>query len=384
MNNKPNYSKGNRREIVYLLLNLGILPYPAIKVLSKSDGALNRTHQTICAMEKEGLVERRKLQKTRYGSRFLALKDFDKNKSTLTEYIAKECIDFYQSSKSQLYTTWTDSNAKGIRKINEAYLGAMMYGAGYDTFVDQSGSDRKYYSSKELKNYLNYGDDVSVLDGSRKVNFTKGFGVATSKGGNYMTYMTWHDTLPKLSDGEHKLKNMSYGVIRQVAVNKEDLSGLIFMNNLQKLANSFDMNTSYKASYTHLMNILKVFPSLYILPYSIEGRKHFEIMSQAMWKEKLIKEATDELQDTKTVNYNCHHYDRNTGVGTLVFCVPDIGMLFNFYLTALKAKDRHKFRIICFDYQLKFVKDVCKDVCDIYSTSLNDYYDSVKGESYGT
>ena len=261
MNNKPNYSKGNRREIVYLLLNLGILPYPSIRVLSKSEGSLNRTHQTIRKMEAEQMIERKKLKNTRYGSQFLTLKNFEKNKDTLAEYIPKECIEYYQSThKAQIYTTWIDSNAKGMRKINEAYLGAMMYGAGFDTFVDQDGNDCKYYNSKELKKYLHYGDDVSVLDGERKVSFTKGYGVAVSPGGNYMSYMTWHNTLPRISEGEYKLKNMTSGIVRQLGINDTDIEGLVFVNNMQSISPFLDINNMNKAEYKRLMVMLSIYP----------------------------------------------------------------------------------------------------------------------------
>lgn len=379
MNNKPNYAKGNRREIIYLLLNLGILPYPAIRILSKSEGALNRTHQTIVRMEKEGVIERKKLQKTRYGSQFLTLKNYEKNKPTLTEYIPRKCVDYYQDNhRRTIYTTWTDSNATGMRKINEAYLGAMMYGSGYDTFPDQSHGEHKFYNSKELKRYLHYGDDVPILDGQRKVAFTKGYGVAVSKGGNYMSYMTWHNTLPNVTEGEHKFVNMAYSVVLKLDINHKPMEGLIFLNNLRNMSNYIGNNVT-KSNHNRLLNMLSIYPSVYVLPYTIEGRKHLEIMSEPLWQEKLIKEATGELQDTKSINYSCHHYDRATGIGTLVFCIPDIGMLQNFYITASTVNNRSKFRIICFDYQKDFIKNICGNICDIYTTPIDEYYENIGG-----
>ena len=91
----------------------------------------------------------------------------------------------------------------------------------------------------------------------------------------------------------------------------------------------------------------------------------------------MIEAATEEMQDTSYVNYVCDHYDKESKVGTLVFCIPDIVRLKKFLETAKLQNDRKKFRIICFDYQKEFVKKVIGYNAQIYTTSFEEYY---KGE----
>ena len=374
MNNKPNYSKGNRKEICYLIHNLGVLPYPSIKMLSKSEGSLNRTHKVICSMINDGLLEKKKMQAS-HGSQFLVFKNYEGNKSTLAQCIDKECVDYYSNThKAKLYTTWGKSNTTGMRKINEAYIESIMYGAGCDSFINQNRSPNKYFNSKELKRWLGYKDDLNknVLDGRKKIDFTKGYGIAITKGGNYIPYITWNSTLPLLSEGEHKLKNLSFEAVNKLDSNKRPIEGLMLMQNINKL-NNYLKSDATRADHNKLLNMFNVYSSIYLLPYTQYGRMHLQLMCQDLWKERLIEAVFGELQNTSNINFSCHYYDDINKTGKLLFCIPDINMLYNFLIAAQSLADKAHFEIICFDYQKDFIKTVSNGLCTIGTISFNDY-----------
>lgn len=90
-NNKPNFKKGARRKIVYLLLLNGALSYKSLSLLKENK---ETAYRKLIDMEKEGLIVKNKYQDTW----LITFKAFTEElENTLSSYFPKELIDIYKS-----------------------------------------------------------------------------------------------------------------------------------------------------------------------------------------------------------------------------------------------------------------------------------------------
>ena len=376
--NRPNYSSGNRHEISYLIHNLGLLPYPAMQLVKNNINELNRMQLAARKMENDGVLERHKMR-AKYGNQFLTFKDYDKNKTTLTSHIDKACIDNYiNNHQRKLYLTWGASNMDGMRKILTAYIGSFIYASNIDIFPDQDKGVNKYYTSQEIKRYSHFKTDIDIKDAKQRISFSKAFGMAVTEGGNYLTYMAWHNEIPGFTTGEYKFRNTAHETLLKLEADNPTPEALLLMKDAHGIKKYICTDiTPYNSE--RLLRFKDLYASPYILPFSREGRKHMEIMCTPLWKERLLKTVFGDVQDTKLANVVCHHYDKATKTASLLFCIPNLSMLSDFYMSAALANDKKKFRIICFDYQYEYLKDIVGDMCELYTTPLDDYYNKVIG-----
>ena len=379
MNNRKQYSHGTRRDIIYILHCAGILTYRGIRVLPEEKYNKRTVQRKIHEMVDEGVLGKQKPAIEDVQQQFFYMRNYESNCKEITVAVSKECVDFYRDYfKEGIRSLWSIKSSQTYRKIMESDLITFIYAAGIDAMPDQRNGESKFFSSREVKRYTGYKDEVKETEGERKVQFSKVFGLILSSGGNYGVYHTYKSGLSKLSGGEYKILAQLGKIVRQMKGEREEItSALVVVNDLDSLIGNIDienLNTKYALNY---YNFTSAYKSIYALPYTKEGRDMLTLMTKRGWRQRLIEAATGEMQDTSYVNYVCDHYDKESKVGTLVFCIPDIVRLKKFLEIAKLQNDRKKFRIICFDYQKEFVKKVIGHNAQIYTTSFEEYY---KGE----
>lgn len=387
MNNKKNYYKGTRRDIIYLLHNTGLLTSAALNVLPNSSNKPFTYQRKINEMLKEGHLTRHLARGMKY-KRVITMNDYDKLSGTYAVNIPQRCIDEYLTNyQDDLRKVWSKAEAdygRPVRIVKAAETALLAYGAGLNTFVDQPKTENHYFSSREIKNYINYSDDVEQATGeAKKIGFTKANGLVVSSGGNYAIYNVDRDALPKLSFGEAKLKNNLYLVAKRIQKNDTlPVEGLLVLDDMSCINDylaCMDID-SYKFSRTQMF--FKTYDRLYAIPYDANGRDMLWYMTHIQnWKERLIKAATGEVQDTKFCNIPCNHYDKDTNTATLTFLIPDVERLYMFNEVLADRDGRH--RVICFDYQFPLVAAVIGDKADILTTSFEKYMTHIKEEFDG-
>jgi len=377
MNNKKNYKNGTRRDVIYLLHGSGVLTKRAMSVLPNHLFNHRTLQRKIREMIEEGTLARYKPKIHETNASLVCMNNYEANKQEITVNIPDECIEFYtENHKEHLRKIWNETGSRPDRMLLESETVIFMYSVGADTMPDQLDGEVKYYGSREIKRYTGYTDDVKIVDGKKKVQFTKALGLLTSDGGNYAIYNVRHNSVGKLSGGEYKIRHQLELITKQLKGPESELkSGILLINKLEYLADCIIDDELNSVQVMRYHNFAAVYDSVYCIPYNTYGRDMVKLMTKPDWKEKLILSATKELQDTSRIHYVCDHYDKDTGIGTLVFCIPDIVRLKKFTDYAKMMDEKEKFRIICFDYQKELVKEVSMGKVQILTTPFYNYYE---------
>lgn len=375
MKKEPDYTKGTRRDIIYLLHGTGVLTYRALRVLPEPQYNLRTIQQKIKDMEHEGVLARAKPAIRNIQLSFVYIKNYEMLFKRFTVKISQECIDTYlKYFKEDIRKIWQSKDGVANRKLLEADTIVMMYSVGADTMSDQDGGKVKFYNAREIKRHFGYKDEVKEKDGERKVQFSKTFGMLLSVGGNYAVYHSYKSGLTMITSGEYKIRHQLESIAHKIRGDTVPVgNALMLTNELEDLTPYFESDLTAKLAQQY-SNMTEAYKTIYVVPYTKFGRDAIKLMTKSDWRNKLIISATGEVQDTSSVDYVCDHYDSENNIGTIVFCIPDIIRIKKFLDTAKIRNDKDRFRIICFDYQHSFVKKIANGYARIYSTPFYNYF----------
>lgn len=380
MNIKKNYNKGARRELTYIILSTGLITHDSLHILSPERN-YNSYRIKLEEMVREKVVEKRKYKRGNDQISFYTFADFTKFANIIKDSVPAASIDYYKDEREVIQRISRENNSRALRKIQEAEIMLFMYMAGFSALADQTEGTR-YYNSKEIKRYLNYNDDVESKTDT--VLYTKVHGFVSNEYNNYAVYRTTK-SLPALSSGETKIINIYKMFIKQVYpdTKKVELRSILFTKTLAVLHDYIDI-TDTRIGMTHDLAISsyldKYQKGTYALPYDDNGKKHIRVMATPEWDKRTIELYLDRIPDTTGSNIACDDYDKEEQVYTLVFCVPNLNKLKNFYYNAKLINKPESFRVLCFDYQYDFINSLFEEYAEIYEANFEKYYEGIIGD----
>ena len=376
MNNRPRYSEGTMRNQIINLMHVSmIMTSRSYKLFQKPQ----RMADVMVLLRKEEVVERSH-NKEAFDNMLLTTYEYN-----LDEYfydnIEDDNIDYFEiygrSDIKKAKYEKDDTQSKSSRIIKSGETIIFMYSAGVPTLpsekknIVQNGriTDNVYYQSREIKQYSGYMDDVNEEE--RAVITTRINGTLLTAGGNYNVYHIGKEIQMWAVQGEYKIK----GYIEQMLssyINRESCllqSAILLTYDLNVFIKLIDPTRKLRARYEGLA---LTYENLYILPYDSNGRDMLKVMTEKDWVDRLKYYIMEEYpEDTRMLQVVCDYYDEE--VYTLVFCIPDIKKYIDFIRKATIINDKKQFHIICFDYQLEFIKASAERYAAISVADFNEF-----------
>lgn len=395
MNNKGNYKKGTRREIIKTLHMVGVIPSKSLNVLEN-----RRTYrEKIKTMIDEGVVREGRVKNGRHTYRLIEFNDFEHNRELYRSSLPNGYYETYVT-----YGALAARQAKNLpgrisqRVIGVAETHIMVKSAGIacepdnkpnlyrKVFIDDGNS--YYYNSREIKNYTGYKDKVKITQNENKdvqklVISSRITGLIVSRGGTYSVYNMGQSITDWQAGGELKMKTHLDFLIGYKMENPSACdSSLLTIEDYESFSLILSPRTKrdYKSEKS-LENLKQAYRRIYCLPYSLEGKRMLEIMTDDGWISK-IKDAmlVNYTYDDRSVGYLPCDAISDNGEYIFLFCIPDIAGLQRFIKYAEASGDKSKFIVIGFDYQIKMLSKGCGDKCRILKTSFSKFYKDYKEE----
>ncbi len=395
MNNKGNYKKGTRRDIIKTLHLVGIFPSKSLNVLENG-----RTYrEKIKTMVEEDVVREDRVKNGRHTYRIIALNNYEQNKAlykdTLPDGYYETYVTYgYDASR----VTLNKPGSVSQRRIGVAETHIMMKSAGIacepDTkpnlyrkvFIDDGNN--YYYSSRELKNYTGYKDEikkikVTTADAEKLVVSSRITGVAITRGGTYAVYNMGQTVTDWQAGGELKMKThldflMGKKMENPIACD----NALITTEDYASIARLLNPSTpkEYKSERA-FENLKQAYRRVYGIPYDLTGKRMLEVMSSDRWvgniKDAMLAGLT---YDDRSVGYLPCHAITDKGEYVYCFCIPDITGLQRFLKYAEADGDKNKFIVMGFDYQMELLAKGCAGRCRVMKTGFEKFYEDYKAK----
>lgn len=396
MNNKANYKKGNRMEILKALYANSCIPYRSLRLLQ---GEVKLTQRMVKKMEKEGLLA---VCRSEHGNgKIIKLKDdWQKTMKEYQEYLPNEYVDRYKKVREEASKS-KESRGREERLLKNAEASLLMHRSGVGTYPDnREGIDKymtmlgqgrsQYYSSVEIKNQESYRDKVELdKDGRKKVTSSRINGLLVSPGGNYAVYNITNHLIEWEKFGELKIvhhieKVLAVNVNSKQQPNNTSTTRLI---DCLLVANDMEMfervltNENNKRRSTTLLNIDYAYENMYAIPTDKNGIEMLKLMQKENWKMKMEYLLLSNCEKDAE-NFSIVHDGYNEEDGyILLFCTSNLSKLKMFLKRATNARDSEKFCIYCFTYQLPLFQKLRLELgsISIKAMELTDYIEMERG-----
>lgn len=232
-------------------------------------------------------------------------------------------------------------------------------------------NDIYFYTNTEIKNI--------DKEQKHKIEFTKIIGLLFSPGGDYAIYNTNKKLMLWCTQGEHKSQLLIEDIVNH---NKEE-----YITNKEKYYQAteaiifgYDMDICLDVLKVHENRMKKsvvfeyltfdnVYKNIYFVPTDENGLNQLLILTQKNWKNILLYKTFNKKFITNVTSaVDC---DASTDSSyALMFFDGNIGRLRRFAL-AMENKTNKKFEILCFDWQVPFIKKFCGNKVIIKSFSTN-------------
>lgn len=394
MNNKKNYKKGTRLEIIKTIHMASILPFKAIATAETP-----RTYKDkIREMTKEGILSEFKVKINRRTYRIFTLTDFEKNRRMYKNNLPDGYYEqFVTVGQQNVRDCRTKKGSVSMHVIAGATTHIMMKLAGVACEPDTRPSLFKkdepiddecsyYYSSREIKNYTGYKNDIKTTDetagdGLKQVISSRITGLLISKGGIYATYNMGCSITNWQKGGELKIKtHIDYLIGDKLSNPYPCDSALLMLEEYDSLSKIF-VPTSRRdeKAVSSFSNLAVAYRKIYAIPCDRNGRRMIEIMSSGNWmadiKSSLLMGYNKEYVETTGVV--CDDYTDNEEY-VLLFCIPDLSRLLAFKNYAEINPNRSKYIVLCFDFQKELVAKSCGMFCRILTVKFEEYYNEFK------
>ena len=387
MNNKANYKKGYKNEILQLTYICGMIPYRSLRLLADAPRLYQRA---VKEMEQEGIL----IVDKKGGEKNLRLQDRRNNKIKYEPYIPKEYIEYYENvSREVLKRLGEENYMASKREMRNSSTKIMMYASGVEITPDKRDlqtemikeSDVCYYNSPEIKTIIGYENEIEIVterngEKSRKINNTRINGLLVSPGGNYAVYNIGKEMIEWKRKGEIKIAATITNLIRKrhekeysITMQKEAVVIAQTPNQYIRIIN----NTNEKRiGKVNLINIDFTYDKMYAVPEDRHGVMLLKMMTQKGWRKKILDSIiSEELQKASSrSNIDCDGYDEENDIYYLVFCIPDIAKLKNYIKRAQIEEDKSRFRIYCYTHQLPIIAAIAGDSVQVSKVDIEKYY----------
>lgn len=364
MNNKVNYKRGNRLELMKALYATSCLPYKCLRLYG---GQLRLNQRLAKKMEKEGLLA---IVKTEHG-KVIKLNNWEKRIKEYIEYLPACYIEHYKIQRIELRKCQGD-RGRLERMLKNSEVSLLMHLSGIGAYPDerQKLSEEKtvlredtveYYSAREVKNCgmsNKYCDNVSLdNDGIKKVVGSRISGVMVSPGGIYAVYNITNHLIEWERYGELKMA----AHIEKVMLGKgaAKVKGAI---NCLLLADSMEVfervltNENDRRRGSTLLNIDYAYEYMYAVPSDKNGITMLKLMSKKDWQLKMERILLANCHKNNTVySVACDGYNEEDGY-ILLFCLGNLAKLKMFLKRATNPRENERFCIYCFTFQTQLMK----------------------------
>ncbi len=393
MNTKTNYKKGYVNSVLNTVFRYGVVPFDVFSLYGKQKAV--QYHRAIKRLKDEGILEEiktlNKVRCIRFGSSVPdeARKVIDATISSNNDKDRLYLLAMQNISRDKLGRYKTDQT----KIINDISAECFVDAAGFQTDAQIEDMEQLnkplYLTSSQLKKESDYSDKIEkTKEGADALRNSRINGLYAAPGGVFSIY----------SLGFHLIEWKRTGEVRMQAYITSMLSRKIdeFYNNMYRkeaiiLSKSevsyaeiikLDYSAKKRNSGRVLMNIDYAYDHMYAIPYSHNGIKMFQMMQEPNWKYQLKSKflSYEEIEESQYVTVQCDGYNKDTGVYTLVFCIPDMTMLKDFIKRATMDEDSGKYRIICYKHQLPMLAEVVGRNAKVMTIGLDDVYEEVMSE----
>jgi len=371
---KKRYNQGIRREILELTQLCGAIPYKAMEMLNINIRCL---HYKINDMEKEGLicVDKRKNNWMVYLN-----EASEKTREIAEKYIDKNYRAYYKNNnkndEKHRMTSGEESKMLRAKCNNEVIIffrGIRTMLGPYVESLSQTVSAPSYYSLRDIKIYLCEKFNTDITDSTilRSARIT---GIYLTKSESFAIYYSPYMTTLYTADTEYQIQSQ----IERILSNQDDkkirhLNTAIVMDKNRAIIELIETDISKKSRKN---GIEQVYKEIYAIPCDKNGQKMVQIMSLPDWKQKLINDfelTLDKSEEITAAAGGYDGYDAENDIYTYLFCKPEIKTFRTFINRARKTNCPKKYRVICFDFQKDLVKELCRGICTIFISPIDEY-----------
>lgn len=384
MNEKKNYKKGYRYEIMRLLHINGAISYNTLKLLPGSPVMNERAYRKLRDEEIVEIVQRA-------NRRMIILKDYEERKTEYEESLPPIYSDYYCEKGKAIrkkVKSGTPNAAERAARCGEVL--AMMRSAGVMSYLEECPkyawgqpydiNESYYHDSLDIKNtgiqYPSYSGEGKNLSSTRII------GCINSPGGDYGIYNVSKGLIEWSRSGELKvathLRRISGAAYN--ASEEREVNAIVYMKDLA-LVEQIVNNENIKRT-VNLISIDNVYPHMYALPIDDIGIGMTELLTKQSWQEHVYSQLITEKEyiDAKGLTVACDGYDGERY--KLIYCVPDITKLKLFLRKAQADLDAKNFILYCFDWQEQHVRNMADHITTIKVIPFDTFYSAVKEKMF--
>lgn len=388
MNNKINYGKGYKNEILQLLYLTTVIPYRSLRLLSPRPRMYQRA---VKEMEEDKTVV---VDKTG-GEKNIRLREYRSRRVEYEAYIPAEYIEYYEATARGKLKDLSDSknNRSAPEKVlRNSATQIMMYACGIEISPDKRDLRREmledydiaYYNSNEIKQIENYHDTVTKEkkkgEYSKKLSNSRISGLLISPGGIYAVYNIGNTLIEWKRFGEVKMAAYIAGLIKHKSISEinanEPKEAIVIARN-DTLFEKICSGNYGKKSRVILMNIDYAYDRLYAIPEDRNGVILLKMMTVNGWRSRILNAVIrKEEQIAKAdVSVDCDGFDEEQEIYKLVFCIPNLNKLKSFTTRALFESDKKKYQIFCYSFQAQLILSLAGNSVTVYTVDIEKFYE---------
>lgn len=396
MNDKPNYKKGNRIELIRTLYANVALPYRSLRMYV---GTTQVTQRLARKMEQEGLIE---IVRKSAAGKYIVVKDYKRNYETIySPYLDRQYLNACQLQMDEYSRCKEKANEKRTEKeknkgrmerlLNMTETMQMMHLSNVSSYPDETvelkegiksgGTGQSvFYPSMEIKKAGHYKDEVMQRDGEKRVQTSRIYGMMISVGGVYAVYNISDKLIEWKQYGEIKMKNHIKQLTRECTRGK-DIGCILLATDMKVYARVItnEYQKGHKGAKI-LLNIDYAYEKMYGLPTTKDGIEMLRIMQEENWEEEMEQNLLGGCsRDIRSYSVVCDARSEEDGY-ILLFCNGNIARLKLFLNRAVNAREDEQFSIYCFDYQLPLLAALEIGNTKVKAMSIYDYQQNRKGE----
>lgn len=366
MNNKVNYKRGNRLEIIKALYATSSMPYKCLRLYT---GQLRLNQRLAKKMEREGLLA---ITKTENG-KIIRLNNWESRIHEYREYLPACYVEHYKKQRNELAKCLHD-RGRMERLLKNSEVSLLMHLSGIGSYPDEkrmlndegviiNPDTVEYYSAREIKNcgmYDKYSDNVTLdNDGKKKVVGSRISGVMVSPGGIYAVYNITNHLIEWERYGELKMATHIEKVMSEKGVangnEKVTANCLLLADNIEIFERVLTNENNRRRGST-LLNIDYAYECMYAIPSDKNGIAMLQLMAKQEWQLKMESILLAECKKNDNgYSIACDGYNEEDGY-VLLFCTGNLAKLKMFLKRATNPRTYEKFCIYCFSFQTPLMK----------------------------
>lgn len=395
MNDKVNYKKGYKNELLRLIYLCGLIPCGSLRVLKKDPRMYQRA---VKVMEKEGIV----IVDKKGGERNIRLQNRREHRGEYEFCLPAGYVEYYEKVAYQCFVKRlsTHGNTRtALSAIRSSATKILMYASGADITPDKrdiktemiKDEDIIYYDSVEIKTAFDYRDKAvvsgeAVGEASKKLQNSRISGVLISPGGIYAVYNIGKTLIKCKHFGEVKMATYISHMARhrsetEISVNMPREAMVISRNpGLYTKICSKEPEGKREESISCLGF---VYDRLYAVPEDRDGVVMLHMMKEKSWRKRIFDSIlkASEQENSRYVSVCCDGYDKENDIYKQVFCVPDLVKLNRFVKRAglekaQRTSGKSRFVIYCFTCQEAYVTPIVgREEIAVMSMSIGLFYE---------